>query len=78
VVDGWLGTKALQNQDRRRSATKVLIAPSQRIARFYALATAQVGVGDLPLELLRRLPRGDLPVAYCPGSASTRIIRDVG
>jgi GNAT superfamily N-acetyltransferase len=63
LVDDWLATKALQNQDKRLSATKVLIGPSQRIAGFYTLATAQVGFGDLPPELLRRLPRRDLPVA---------------
>ena len=41
----------------------MLIGPSQRIAGFYTLASAQVGFGDLPPELIRRLPRRDLPVA---------------
>lgn len=63
AVDDWLCTKALQSQDKRRSATKVLVGPDGDIAGFYTLATAQVDFGDLPHELVRRLPRRQLPVA---------------
>ena len=62
-VDDWLATKALQNQDKRLSATKALIAGPGDIAGFYTLATAQVDFSDLPPELIRHLPRRDLPVA---------------
>ena len=61
-VDDWLATKALQNQDKRLSATKALIAAAGDIAGFYTLATAQVDFSDLPPELCRHLPRRDLPV----------------
>jgi GNAT superfamily N-acetyltransferase len=40
-----------------------LIAAHDDIAGFYTLATAQVDFADLPAELIRRLPRRDLPVA---------------
>lgn len=62
-VDDWLANKALQNQDKHLSATKVLIDPDGTIAGFYTLATAQVDFSDLPPELCRRLPRRQLPVA---------------
>jgi GNAT superfamily N-acetyltransferase len=62
-VDDWLANKALQNQDKHLSATKVLIDPAGTIAGFYTLATAQVDFADLPPELFRRLPRRHLPVA---------------
>ncbi|WP_295584946.1 N-acetyltransferase [uncultured Lamprocystis sp.] len=62
-VDDWLANKALQNQDKHLSATKVLIDPVGTIAGFYTLATAQVDFTDLPPELCRRLPRRNLPVA---------------
>ncbi len=62
-VDDWLASKALQNQEKHLSATKVLIDPVETIAGFYTLATAQVDFADLPPELIRRLPRRNLPVA---------------
>ena len=62
-VDEWLASRALQNQEKHLSATKILIDPAESIAGFYTLATAQVDFADLPPELLRRLPRRNLPVA---------------
>lgn len=62
-VDDWLTTKALQNQDKHLSATKILVDTAGAIAGFYTLATAQVDFADLPPDLLRRLPRRNLPVA---------------
>jgi GNAT superfamily N-acetyltransferase len=62
-VDDWLATKALQNQDKRLSATKALLSTHDDIAGFYTLATAQIDFADLPAELMRHLPRRDLPVA---------------
>lgn len=62
-VNEWLRTKALQNQDKRLSVTKVLIDAEGAIAGFYTLATGQVDFGDLPVELVRQLPRRALPVA---------------
>jgi GNAT superfamily N-acetyltransferase len=63
LVNDWLRTKALQHQEKRLSATKALIDPQGAIAGFYTLATGQVDFGDLPPDLLRRLPRRALPVA---------------
>ncbi len=62
-VDDWLATKALQNQDKHLSATKVLLDGSGAIAGFYTLATGQVDFGDLPAEITKHLPRRLLPVA---------------
>ena len=62
-VNDWLHTKALQHQDKRLSATKVLLDGDGAIAGFYTLATGQVDFGDLPSELARKLPRRALPVA---------------
>lgn len=62
-VDAWLAKHALQNQDKHLSVTRVLVAPDGAIAGFYTLATGQVGFGDLPAEIAKRLPRRALPVA---------------
>lgn len=62
-VNDWLQTKALQNQEKRLSATKVLLDQEGSIAGFFSLATGQVDFGDLPSELARKLPRRALPVA---------------
>lgn len=62
-VNDWLRTKALQNQEKRLSATKVLLDREGGIAGFYTLAMGQVDFGDLPSELARKLPRRALPVA---------------
>jgi GNAT superfamily N-acetyltransferase len=63
-VDDWLKTKALQNQDKHLSATKVLADENtEAIAGYYTLATAEVDFGDLPSELVKKLPKRALPVA---------------
>jgi GNAT superfamily N-acetyltransferase len=62
-VNDWLHTKALQHQDKRLSATKVLIDQDRAVAGFYTLATGQVDFGDLPSDLAKKLPRRALPVA---------------
>lgn len=63
LVDDWFHTKALQNQDKHLSVTKVLLDEREMIAGFYTLATAQVDFGDLPPEVAKKLPRRMLPVA---------------
>lgn len=62
AVNDWLHTKALQHQEKRLSATKVLLDESGAIAGFYTLATGQVDFADLPPDLVRELPRRALPV----------------
>jgi GNAT superfamily N-acetyltransferase len=62
-VDDWLATKALQNQEKRLSVTRVLLDEAGAVAGYYTLATGQVDFSDLPVELTRRLPRRVLPVA---------------
>ncbi len=62
-MDAWLRTKALQNQAKHLSVTKVLLDPEGAIAGFYTLATGQVDFGELPTEVVRKLPRRALPVA---------------
>jgi len=62
-VDSWLSTKALQHQEKNLSVTKVLLDKEGRIAGYYTLATGQVDFRDLPMDVLRSLPRRALPVA---------------
>ena len=61
-VNDWLHTKGLPHQDKRLSATKVLIGRDRAVTSFYTLATGQVDFGDLPSDLARKLPRRALPV----------------
>ena len=63
AVNDWLCTRALQNQDKHLSTTKVLLTVDDGIAGFYTLATGQVDFSDLPPDLSRGLPRRALPVA---------------
>ncbi|MBI3410902.1 MAG: GNAT family N-acetyltransferase [Planctomycetes bacterium] len=63
AVDDWLASKALQNQEKRLSVTKVLLERSGGIAGYYTLAVGQVDFSDLPAEITKRLPRRNLPVA---------------
>jgi GNAT superfamily N-acetyltransferase len=63
LVDDWIATKALQNQSKHLSATKVLLDAAGTIVGFYTLAPAQIDFGDLPADLARRLPQRMLPVA---------------
>ncbi len=62
-VDAWLKTRALQNQDKNLSVTRVLLGPDGILAGYYTLATGQVDFGELPPEMTRKLPRRMLPVA---------------
>ena len=62
-VDDWLRTKALQQQEKHLSVTRVLVDPDEGLAGFYTLATGQVDFSDLPPELSKRLPHRALPVA---------------
>jgi GNAT superfamily N-acetyltransferase len=63
AVDDWLVTKALQNQTKHLSATKVLVDEDGAIAGYYTLAPAQIDFSDLPAEIGRRLPHRMLPAA---------------
>ena len=63
TVDDWLTTKALQNQDKHLSVTKVLLDEAAQIAGYCTLATGQVDFGDLPAETAKQVPRRQLPVA---------------
>jgi GNAT superfamily N-acetyltransferase len=62
-VDDWLATKALQNQEKRLSVTKVLLDDTGAVAGYYTLATGQVDFSGLPAEVTKGLPRRMLPVA---------------
>jgi GNAT superfamily N-acetyltransferase len=62
-VDEWLRSQALQSLAKHLSATRVLLDQHRHIAGFFTLATGQVDFGDLPADLVRKLPRRALPVA---------------
>jgi GNAT superfamily N-acetyltransferase len=63
AVDDWLHTKALQQQKKHLSVTKVLLDPAGLIGGYYTVASGQVDFGDLPADIVRTLPRRALPVA---------------
>jgi ribosomal protein S18 acetylase RimI-like enzyme len=63
TVDDWLATKALQNQEKRLSVTKVLLDQAGAIAGYFTLATGQVDFAELPAEVTKRLPRRLSPAA---------------
>lgn len=73
-VDDWLATKALQNQEKHLSVTRVVLDDARAIAGYYTLATGQVDFGDLPAATTKRLPKRLLPVAVLAwlGVAATR------
>lgn len=62
-VDDWLQTKALQQQEKHLSVTKVLVGSAGEILAYYTIAPGQVDCADFPAEFTRRLPRRPLPVA---------------
>jgi len=62
-VDDWLINKALQQQDKHLSVTNVLVDSGEHLAGFFTLAIGQVDFGDLPPELIKKLPKRLLPVA---------------
>jgi GNAT superfamily N-acetyltransferase len=63
-VDRHLAERALQAQDKRLSTTRVLIhESSSAVAGYYTLAIGQVSFAELPPDLVKKLPRRDLPVA---------------
>jgi GNAT superfamily N-acetyltransferase len=62
IVDDWLATKALQNQEKHLSTTKVLVF-NKDIAGYYTLVSGQVDFSDLPPDIVKKLPKRMLPVA---------------
>jgi GNAT superfamily N-acetyltransferase len=62
-VDDWLATKALQQQEKRLSSTKVLMDSHDSIAGYYTLAIGQVDFSELPTDVTKKLPRRFLPIA---------------
>jgi GNAT superfamily N-acetyltransferase len=63
LVNDWLATKALQNQDKHLSVTKVILDDAGAIAGYFTLATGLISFSDLPAEFAKRLPKRMLPVA---------------
>jgi GNAT superfamily N-acetyltransferase len=63
AVDRHLAERALQSQAKRLSSTRVLAQATGAIAGYYTLAMGLVGFSNLPEDLVKRLPRRDLPVA---------------
>ncbi|MEZ6143102.1 MAG: hypothetical protein R3B84_21270 [Zavarzinella sp.] len=78
LVDDWLTTKALQNQAKHLSVTKVLLDEDSNVAGFYSLALGQVHFGDLPNEIVRKLPRRMLPVAILAWLGVTTVNQGMG
>jgi ribosomal protein S18 acetylase RimI-like enzyme len=62
-VDDWLHTKALQQQEKHLSVSKVLLDATGVIVGYYTIAPGQVAYGDLPESLVKKLPKRSLPIA---------------
>ncbi len=77
-VDEWLAERALQNQEKHLSVTKVLCDEAAGIAGYYTLATGQVDFGDLPPHVAKRLPRRMLPVAVLAWLGVSAVCQDRG
>lgn len=63
LVDAWLHTQALQSQTKRLTVSRVLATRDGVVAGYYTLAMGQVDFGELPADLVAKLPRRALPVA---------------
>ena len=61
-VDEWLKKSALQSQKKHLTTTKVLLDADREIVGYYTLAFSQVDFSDLPADLVKKLPRRQLPV----------------
>jgi GNAT superfamily N-acetyltransferase len=61
-VDEWLKKSALQSQKKHLTTTKVLLDAEREIVGYYTLAFSQVDFSDLPSNLVKKLPRRQLPV----------------
>jgi predicted N-acetyltransferase YhbS len=79
-VDGWLKRPALQSQKKHLSSTKVLLDEESRIIGYYTLASSQVDLSDLPIDVAKSLPQRQLPVAVLAwlGVDSTAQGRGIG
>ena len=62
-VDQWLKKSALQSQKKHLTATKVLLDEQRVIVGYYTLAFSQVDFSELPRDLVKKLPRRQLPVS---------------
>lgn len=62
-VDEWLITKSFQQQQKHLSATKVLLDHEDTIVGYYTLAIGHVDFSELPHDVVKQLPRRQLPVA---------------
>jgi GNAT superfamily N-acetyltransferase len=63
LVNDWLRTKALQQQEKHLSVTKVLLDATGAILGYYTVAPGQADYIELPGELTKRLPQRPLPIA---------------
>lgn len=61
-VNDWIRSKALQNHEKRMSATRIL-ADGIVVAGYYTLANAEISFADLPPAMVKKLPQRHLPVA---------------
>ena len=52
----------MQSQKRHLTTTKVLLDEEREIAGYYTLAFSQVDFLDLPADLMKKLPRRQMPV----------------
>ena len=64
LVDDWLRTKALQQQEKHLSVTKVLLDAAGSILGYYTVAPGQADYLEWPGELTKRLPQRPLPIAF--------------
>lgn len=56
-LDRYFRTQAGQDARKNMAAPFVLLLPDGAVAGFYTLSSTAVNVGDLPAQIVRRLPR---------------------
>ena len=79
-LNRYLREQARQDAEKRVAAPFVLMQPgSPKVLGFYTLSSSIIAVGELPEELMKRLPRyGQLPVTLLGRLAVDRSVGGQG
>lgn len=78
-IDEWFRTRASQDAKRNVARIFVAIEPTLGVVGFYSLSSFTIGIGDLPPEMARKLPRyGAIPAALIGRLARDLRVRGKG
>lgn len=66
-LDRYFRTQARQDARKNMAALFVLVLPDGAVAGYYTLSSTAVNVGDLPAQIVKKLPRYTLILATLLG-----------